>query len=117
MKPNTPEGHDEYLTLDDALEEARRRRDEGRTRARTAAWPGWKIAVERAITKLAASGREFTSDDVRRLAGEPLGTSPHALGGLIAAAAQRGEIIAVGFRQSTRPAAHARPIRIWRGAS
>lgn len=114
---SSPDRQPEHLSLDDALEEARRRRDEGLTAARTAAWPGYKIAVEKALDQLAESGRPFTVDDVRRIAGDPIGTSPQALGGMIAHAAKRGQIRAIGYQQSARPEAHARPVRLWRGVA
>lgn len=116
-QPSIPSRQEQALSLDDALEEARRRRDEGLTAARTGAAIGYRLAFEKALAQLADSGQPFTVDDVRRIAGDPIGTSPQALGGMIAHAAKRGQIRAVGYQQSARPEAHARPVRVWRGAS
>ena len=97
------------------LEEGRRRRDDGVAAVRAATATGWRLHVDQAITDLAAAGVLFTAEDVRELAGDPLGSSPNALGGAIHAAARAGLIQAVGYRQATRPEAHARVLRVWQG--
>jgi hypothetical protein len=67
------------------------------------------------VRELAATGVEFTAETVRERIGHPLASHPNALGALLGSAARRGEIVAVGFVQATRPEAHARILRSWRG--
>ena len=99
--------------FDVGAEEGRRRRDEGVKVAAAAAHTGWKLYAERLLQELIAEGGTFTSDDLRARTGEPLGTSPTIFGALIQGAVKRGEIVQVGWATSTRPEAHARPVRIW----
>ena len=89
-------------------------RDAGAKNALLSAHTSWRIAAEAVLEELAKSGIEFTADDVRARVGRPPGHD-NALGGLFIGAAKREEIVAVGFRVSTRREAHARPIRVWRG--
>lgn len=105
----------EQLSLEDGLAEGRRRRDRGMRDAEAATWTGWRLVAERWLRHLAATGDPFTAEDLRELAGDPLGSSDNSMGALIAAAARRGEIVPVGFVQATRPEAHARVIRQWKG--
>ena len=99
--------------FDEGAEEGRRRRDEGVRVAAAAAHTGWKLYAERLLSELIAEGGEFTSDDLRARTGEPLGTNPSVFGALIQGAVKRGEIVQVGWATSTRPQAHARPVRVW----
>lgn len=98
--------------LDD---EGRVRADLGANAARNAVHSSWRIAAEATILRLAASGRAFTSEDVRAEVGVMTGRAS-ALGAVIRAAAQAGRIVAVGYQPATRPDAHARVLRVWRGA-
>tara|TARA_S200002703_G_scaffold158798_1_gene170155 strand:+ start:10222 stop:10536 length:315 start_codon:yes stop_codon:yes gene_type:complete len=80
----------------------------------------WRADVAKVIGSLAASGREFTNDDVRELAnltgvGQP--THPNAWGASISAARKRNEIELVGYRTSTQTSRHAGVNRVWRGAN
>ena len=96
------------------LQIARAARDEGVDRVDTSSHQQWVDAVDAEIRHLADFGLEFTSDDVRAAGlGEP--HHDNAWGARFIAAKRRGEIVRVGYRQSTRPAGHARPVSIWRG--
>jgi hypothetical protein len=99
----------------DQLEEGRRRRDDGVTVARAATHTGWRLTVDRVIADLAATGDDFTAEDVRARAGDPLASSPNTLGAAIAAAVRAGVIEQAGYQQARRPEAHARVLRVWRG--
>ena len=90
-------------------------RDEGAAQALDAAPIIAVLAAEAVIRRLARSGREFDAETVRDAVGAPLGCRPAVLGALFLAAARRGEIIACGFRQATRPEARRRILRVWRG--
>lgn len=111
---STPSLGYEELSLDDALEQARQERDRGGNQAVNAVHSHWRVAAEEAIRRLADTGREFTAEDVVDRIGPPPGHH-NALGGAFIGASKRGEIHAVGYRQSTRRSAHARVIRVWRG--
>ncbi len=92
----------------------RAERDAGAQLADDASHPWWRAAAKEAIADLAASGRPFTSDDIHaRVGAEP--SRRAGLGALLLAAARRGEIVPVGFRQSERREAHARNVRVWQG--
>jgi hypothetical protein len=94
--------------------EGHARRDAGMATALEAVQPAWRDYADDVLDALIASGRRWTSDDVRRLVGEPYATgSARALGGLIRARAQRGEIAHIGWSISTQPQRHMAPARIW----
>lgn len=99
----------EQLELGQAL------RDQGIARVDAAEDPAWRAAADVAIAELAASGEEFTAEDVRRIAGDP--THPNAMGARFRAAAQAGIIRRVGYRASSRVQLHAHPIAVWVGRS
>src|SRR5690348_8431813 len=73
----------------------------------------WKDRADAAIRSLAASGEEFTAEDVRARAGDP--SRPNAFGARFSSAAKRGLIRRVGFRNSSRPTLHSHPVAVWRG--
>lgn len=100
-----------------AIEDGKRRRDDGMRAVRHNTHTGWRLLVDRVISDLAAAGREFTAEDVRERSGHPLGSHDNALGAAMAAAARAGIIETVGYEQATRPEAHGRILRVWRGAS
>lgn len=101
-------------SLFDGIEEGRRLRDDGHRTALHAADVRWKAAAETALADLAASGVEFTAEDLRARV-RVLASSPNALGALISGAARRGEIVHVGYRQAQRREAHGRDLKTWRG--
>ena len=86
----------------------------GMTLADEAASPTWKDRWDDAIALLARSGEEFTTDEVRGIAGPP---EDHfnACGARLQSAARRGLIEACGYRRSTRAVLHAHPLTLWRG--
>lgn len=96
------------------LEEAIRRRDRGAEAASDATSDAWRTACDAAIHRLAASGREFTAEDVRALVGDPP-THPNAMGARFLAASRSGLVEKLGYRQPSRASSHASVIAIWRG--
>ena len=98
------------------LEAGRAARDEGMARADDHAPPEWKVHAAAAIDARISSGAEFMADDVWAdldAAGVPKPPERRALGPLIVQASKRGRIVRVGYRQSTRPEAHANPKAVW----
>jgi DNA-directed RNA polymerase subunit RPC12/RpoP len=97
---------------------------EGRTRAergmaRAAASEGrasdWNLAADSVIRELAASGSEFTSEDVTARVGLPL-RSPGAVGARMNAASKKGWIAWTGrMSQAERPNQHAAVLKVWKG--
>lgn len=83
--------------------------------------PGsWTQAAERALTALAISGDDFTSEDVIEAAGLPRGevglNRNNAVGALILRASQMGQIVKAGRRiPSRRPRSHGAQLEVWRG--
>ena len=74
----------------------------------------WRIACDRAIATLAATGREFTAEDVRALCGDPP-CHPNAMGARFMSAARTGLLEKVAYRNPTRATAHGSVIAVWRG--
>jgi hypothetical protein len=98
------------------LDDAQRRRDQGRRAVELNTHPGWKAHAERVVAELATSGVEFTAETVRERTGHPLASHHNAFGAVLAAAARAGTIVPAGFATATRPEAHGRILRVWRGA-
>lgn len=65
--------------------------------------------VDAAIRQLAATGREFSSNEARRLHG----VAGPVVGARFTAARKAGVIRATGFTTSTDPGTHAHPVRTW----
>lgn len=102
----------------EGLAEGRALRDAG-TEAAGSGTPAalasaWRAKAAEAMTTLARSGEEFSADDLVAIAGEP--PVPNMLGGVFMSAARRDLINAVGFTTASRPSAHARVQRTWKGA-
>lgn len=89
--------------------EGRRRRDDGMATAAHAAHLWTKSAIDRWIDE---RREPWTTDDLRAEV-EPFASSPNIIGARVNAAARRGHIERIGFRQSTRPEAHGRWITVW----
>jgi hypothetical protein len=70
--------------------------------------------LTRAAVRLALERHEITADDVRAVVPIPPGIKPVVVGAVFRDLADAGIIRRVGFRNSTRPAAHARPLSLWR---
>lgn len=83
-------------------------------RVEVAAPADWKRAASAVLTRLAATGKPFTTDDVWAVVPQP--PEPRAMGALIRSAAIAGKIRRVGWRASSRPECHCRPVAIWEGA-
>jgi D-arabinose 1-dehydrogenase-like Zn-dependent alcohol dehydrogenase len=86
----------------------------GMAQADAAEHEAWKTKADAAIDQLAKSGKDFTAEDVRAIAGDP--SRPNAFGARIQAAKRDGTIVRVGYRASQRASLHAHPIAVWRGA-
>lgn len=69
--------------------------------------------VDAAIRLLAATGREFSSNEARGLHGV---TGP-VVGARFTAARKAGLIRSVGFIESTAESTHAHPVRLWVGTA
>ncbi len=83
-------------------------------RVEAAAPADWKNAATALLARLAATRQPFTTDDV--WAALPHPPEPRAIGALIRAAAKAGTIRRVGWRESSRPECHSRPVAMWEGA-
>lgn len=73
----------------------------------------WKTAAEAVLAGLAATGKPFTTDEVWAMLPQP--PEPRALGALMRHAARAGKIRRVGWRASSRPECHCRPVAMWTG--
>lgn len=78
--------------------------------------PAWKAVALDAVRRCAVRLREFTVDDVWRELNEATATThdARALGAVMRSAAKAGLVEIGGWRESTRPEAHSRPVRAWR---
>lgn len=91
-------------------------RDEGAESVLEHATREWRERASRSIGHLARSGKDFTSEDVRELAGDPP-HHPNALPAAMLAAVKAGSIVFTGrIAASTRPNCHAAMLKVWRGA-
>lgn len=116
---NAPDGS-EQLGFGDLLEPAptatpERLRDEGMAAADRAAPVEWRQAVDDTISRLAALGEPFTSDDVSEFTGDCPNGSQGAMGARFSAAVTRKLIRAVGKRPSKRPTVHNHKVTEWVG--
>lgn len=81
-----------------------------------AASQDWKDRWDNAIVALARTGQEFTTDEIRKIAGPPE-DHPNAAGARLQVASRAGVIRATGgYRKSTRDTLHAHPLTVWVGA-
>lgn len=92
--------------------EGERLRDAGMAAATEAARERL-AAVDLLIARAAATGREFSANDIR--AHLPEGIRTAAIGARFAHARRRGVIVPVGYVTSTDPGTHAHQVRQWRG--
>lgn len=100
------------LTIGESL------RDEGTARVLSSE-EIWRERVGNIIDTLAAYHQEFTAEDVRRWADVRGVGEPHhenCWGAALITAAKEHIIVPVGYQPAKRPEAHARPIRVWKGA-
>lgn len=101
------------MTIFDAIEA----RNEAMSRVERNAEEPWKQACRDAIRQIALDKAEFTTDDVWEYLSDNDVELPHevrAMGPLMSSAAKQGWIVATDrYRNSTRVACHARPVRIW----
>ena len=76
---------------------------------------GWREAALAEIENMAASGIEFTADDIRERVGEP--DIANRWGGVFLAARRAGLIETVAVKPSSTPSRHAGMVRVWRGTT
>jgi hypothetical protein len=88
-------------------------RDTGMAAVEAAMPEAWKDRADSAIRACAASGQEFSAEDVRTWAGDP--PRPNAIGGRFMAALRAGIIERTGWMRAKRAEAHARAIPVYRG--
>ena len=94
--------------------EGARLRDAGMDAATQAA--GTDVtAIDLLIARAAATGAEFSANDLRPHI--PAGVRTAAIGARFAHARRRGVITATGYTTSTDPGTHAHPVRTWRGTT
>lgn len=90
-------------------------RDEAVTRVASNADPEWIEHTLHVIWCLAVAQDEITTDDIWQTIGDVAAThEPRALGAVMKKAAAKGWVSPTDrYRPSSRPACHARPVRIW----
>ncbi len=70
-------------------------------------------SLQAAALRIAIDRGEVCADDVRDLVAIPKDISPKFVGCVFRDLADAGILQRAGFRNSKRPAAHARPISVW----
>ena len=77
----------------------------------------WAMSFERAVCRLASTGREFSADDVFQMVGAPSDErrAKAAPGALMNRMAKLGVIRHVGYTKSARPQSHNNLLRTWVG--
>lgn len=99
------------------LAEARRARDRAVAAVGDHANDAWMAAARQAALDLAATGSEFTTDDIaQRMPGDVTTHEPRALGAVMQRLSREGAIVPVGWRGSSSTVCHGRIKRLWRGA-
>lgn len=93
--------------------EGNRMRDQGIAQVDSHTPEAWKTSMDTAISTYAKTGRTFTAEDVREIAGEP--PTPNAMGARFLQAMKRGIISKVGYRSAHRSSAHGRAIAVYTG--
>lgn len=88
-------------------------RDEAMAIVAEHADPEWMARAAACIGELAATGEEFTSEDVLDRVGST--REPRALGPLFMAALRSGAIVKTRFALARRPSRHRAPVQVWRG--
>lgn len=73
----------------------------------------WRVVANECIARLAASGVEFTSEDVTREVGVP--PSGASVGAILNNAARSGRIVRTGYVNARRVNQHSALISVWRG--
>lgn len=88
-------------------------RDEGTERVSNNSPEEWVLLCDTIIRQLARSGEEFTAEEVRMWCGEP----PHhnLIGARFLVAIKAKIIVRTSYRNATRPEAHSRILRVYRG--
>ena len=88
-------------------------RDEGAATVEDNTPDDWRAACDNAIASLAATGQEFTAEDVRAICGDPP-NHPNAMGARFLAASRSGLLERVAYRRPARATSHASVIAVWR---
>lgn len=71
----------------------------------------WRSKADARMAYLIAQGGTFTAEDITDAVG--VAPSPNAIGGLFKA--NKARLEPAGFTTATRPEAHGRALRVWRG--
>lgn len=71
----------------------------------------WRTKAEARLDALIERGTDFTAEDVTDVVGAA--PSPNAIGGLFKA--HKARMAAVGWTTASRPQAHGRGLRVWKG--
>lgn len=103
------------MTLFDPEEAARLKKD-GMARSEDHAAPDWSAEVDQAVLRAAKRSLLFTTDDVwgELILTEATTHDPRAMGPAMRRACAAGWCSPTDdYRQSTRPACHQRPLRVW----
>lgn len=101
------------LSIDEALEE----RELGMAVVILRSQVEYRERVKAAIAVLADGGAAFSSDDIRREAGDtPVGCSPNLIGALVNSALRQGLIHQVGYTRSGRVIGHGNRVGLYCGA-
>lgn len=79
----------------------------------------WLAQADAIVFRFAAGARPFTTDDVwAELTRTGVTThEPRALGAVLRRFSKVGTIVPIGYRPSTRPECHGRPVRVWVSAT
>ena len=90
---------------------------EGGDRAADHAGEEWKAHALEAVGVVAATGEEFTSEDVR-VKYPDLDNPPdkRAWGGIMRRAAKQFQLVSVGTRKATNPKVHSTIVTVWKRA-
>lgn len=88
-------------------------RDDGANKVTGNSPNEWVALCDAIIRQLARSGEEFTAEEVRMWCGNP--PRQNAIGARFLAATKARIITRTGYRNATRPEAHARVLRVYRG--
>jgi hypothetical protein len=86
-------------------------RDAGCDRVLANADESWRWAFIATGKLIAGHGEPFTSSDIVELVGMP--ANPNAVGGAMRWLAKDLKLRRLGYRNATRPSAHARAVAVW----
>lgn len=86
---------------------------QGIARVEAAADPDLRAMVDEEIRRAAAAGETFSANTFRHMLPDDVGP---LMGARFLAAAKAGQIVHVGYEQSTKASTHAHDVKTWRAA-